>query len=112
MAVERQLLADLRVVGVATMGVAPAACAILADFGAEVIKIEPPGTGDLNRHYHKLPGMPVADLPYTFQADNRTKKSIALDLKTEAGYEVARKLIVRTDVFVSNVRPRALAGLR
>jgi len=106
------VLADLRVVEVGTMVFAPAACAVLADFGAEVIKVEPPGKGDLNRHYHRLPGMPVCELPYTFQADNRNKKSVAVDVKTTEGYEVLCKLVARADVFVTNYRLSALARLR
>jgi crotonobetainyl-CoA:carnitine CoA-transferase CaiB-like acyl-CoA transferase len=105
-------LANLRVVEVGTMVFAPAACAILADFGADVVKIEPPGQGDLNRHYHNLPGMPVSELPYTFQADNRNKKSLALDVKSPAGYEVLRKLVAQADVFATNYRPSALKRLR
>src|SRR6476659_4160888 len=98
------VLANLRVVEVGTMVFAPAACAMLADFGAEVIKVEPPGKGDLNRHYHTLPGMPVSDLPYTFQADNRNKKSVAIDVKAPAGYEILSRLVARADVFVTNYR--------
>lgn len=109
---ERGLLADLRVVEVATMVFAPSACAMLADFGADVIKVEPPGTGDLNRHYHKLPGMPVSELPYTFQADNRNKRSLAVDLKSEEGLRIVRELLATADVFVTNYRPAALAKLR
>lgn len=106
------LLANIRVVELGTMVFAPSACAALADFGADVIKIEPPGMGDLNRHYHKIPGMPVSDLPYTFQADNRTKKSIALDVKSDAGYEVVCKLVSSADVFVTNYRPSAVCRLK
>lgn len=91
---------------------APSACAILADFGAEVIKVEPPGKGDLNRHYHTLPGMPVSDLPYTFQADNRNKKSIAIDVKSAAGYEILSRLVAHADVFATNYRLSALSRLK
>lgn len=106
------VLAGIRVVEVGTMVFAPSACAILADFGADVIKVEPPGQGDLNRHYHTLPGLPVSDLPYTFQADNRNKKSVAIDLKTAAGYEVLRRLVTRADVFATNYRLSALSRLK
>src|SRR5262245_51022593 len=106
------VLADIRVVEVGTMVFAPSACAILADFGAEVIKVEPPGKGDLNRHYHTLPGMPVSDLPYTFQADNRNKKSVAIDVKTAAGYEILRRLINRADVVATNYRLSAFIRLK
>lgn len=107
-----QMLADVRVVEMATMVFAPSACVILADFGARVIKLEPPRTGDLNRHYHTLPGMPRSDVAYTFEVDNRNKQSVALDVKTEAGYEAACKLVASADVFVTNYRPAALARLR
>jgi crotonobetainyl-CoA:carnitine CoA-transferase CaiB-like acyl-CoA transferase len=106
------MLADIHVVEVGTMVFAPSACAILADFGAEVIKVEPPGKGDLNRHYHTLPGMPVSDLPYTFQADNRNKKSVAIDVKAAAGYEILCRLIARADVFATNYRLSALSRLK
>src|SRR5262245_46556541 len=106
------VLAGIRVVEVGTMVFAPSACAILGDFGAEVIKVEPPGKGDLNRHYHTLPGMPVSDLPYTFQIDNRNKRSIAIDVKSAAGYEVLRRLVSRADVFVTNYRLSALSRLK
>jgi crotonobetainyl-CoA:carnitine CoA-transferase CaiB-like acyl-CoA transferase len=106
------VLADIRVVEVGTMVFAPSACAILADFGAEVIKVEPPGKGDLNRHYHTLPGMPVSDLPYTFQANNRNKKSVAIDVKAAAGYEILCRLIARADVFATNYRLPALSRLK
>lgn len=106
------LLGDIRVVELATMVFAPAACVIMADFGADVIKVEPPGQGDLNRHYHKLPGLPESDLPYTFQIDNRNKRSVCLDLKSVAGYAAFRRLIASADVFVTNFRLTALTRLK
>ncbi len=110
--INKPLLGDIRVIELATMVFAPSACVVLADFGAEVIKVEPLNGGDLNREYHKLPGMPISDLPYTFQMDNRNKKSIALNLKSEKGYEALCKLLAEADVFVSNLRPKALARLK
>lgn len=106
------LLGNIRVVELATMVFAPSACVILADFGAEVVKVEPLDSGDLNRHYHTLPGLPESELPYTFQIDNRNKKSLAVDLKTVAGYEAFRKLIATADVFVTNYRLNALTRLK
>ena len=86
----------------------PSAAAILADWGADVVKIEPP-EGDPFRGLFagliELEGNPP------FELDNRGKRSIALDLETPAGKEVAWKLIERADVFISNLRPRALAKL-
>ncbi|MEX2130376.1 MAG: CoA transferase, partial [Pseudohongiellaceae bacterium] len=90
---DHALLGNIRVVELATMVFAPSACVVMADFGAEVIKVEPPGSGDLNRSYHTLPGLPESELPYAFQIDNRNKKSVCLDLKSIKGYEAFRKLI-------------------
>ena len=108
---DRPLLADIRVVELASMVLAPSAAVILADFGAEVIKVEPTGTGDLNRHWHKIPGLPVSDFAYPFQVDNRNKKSVAIDLKTEAGYKMLRTLIAEADVLITNYRLKALERL-
>lgn len=91
---------------------APSAGVVLADFGADVTKIEPLKTGDLNRHWHKIPGLPVSDMAYPFQVDNRNKKSIALDLKTDAGYEVFCRLIKDADVLITNYRLKALERLK
>jgi crotonobetainyl-CoA:carnitine CoA-transferase CaiB-like acyl-CoA transferase len=90
----------------------PSAAAILADWGADVIKIEPP-TGDPMRGlFASVAGMPIPINP-PFELDNRGKRSMALNLDTDEGRSIARALIDRADVFVSNVRPRGLeeAGL-
>ncbi len=88
----------------------PATGAILADWGADVVKIEPPGTGDPGRLFGKMLG---ADLPFNpvFENDNRGKRGIVLDLSSDEGKQVALELIDRADVFVSNVRPAALGRL-
>jgi crotonobetainyl-CoA:carnitine CoA-transferase CaiB-like acyl-CoA transferase len=106
------LLANLRVVEIASMVLAPSAAVILADFGADVIKVEPTGTGDLNRNWHKIPGLPISDFAYPFQVDNRNKRSVAIDLKTEVGYEVLCKLLGNADVLVTNYRLKALDRLK
>ena len=108
----KPLLGNIRVIELAVLVFGPSASVVMADFGAEVIKLEPLHTGDPNRQYHKLPGMPASDMPYTFQVDNRNKKSIAIDLKSEAGYQAACKLIAGADIFVSNYRSQALARLK
>jgi len=84
----------------------------MADFGAQVIKVEPPGGGDIHRYGHQLPGMPVSEIPYTFQVENRNKKSIVLDLKAEAGREIMLDFIAKADVFVTNYRTQALKKLK
>jgi crotonobetainyl-CoA:carnitine CoA-transferase CaiB-like acyl-CoA transferase len=71
----KHILDGLRIIEVASMVFAPSAAGIMADFGAEVIKVEPPKIGDLHRYGHQLPGMPVSEIPYAFQVENRNKKS-------------------------------------
>ncbi len=105
------LLQGIRVIEVASMLMAPSAAAVLSDFGAEIIKVEPPKEGDPNRHLHQMPGMPESEIPFCFVQDNRNKRSIALDLKTEAGQEILQKLVKTADVFVTNYRPSALKKL-
>ena len=85
----------------------PATGGLLADWGADVVKIEPP-TGDPMRGiFMTAVGL---DLPINppFELDNRGKRSMAVDLKTEEGREVVRRLCDGSDVFVSNLRPGAL----
>lgn len=106
------VLDGVRVVEAATMVLVPSAGAVMADFGAEVIKVEAPGAGDISRYTHNLPGMPVSDIPYVFLMDNRNKKSIVLDLKQDAAREVLLKLVATADVFTSNFRLEALNKLR
>src|SRR3990172_13275124 len=98
-------------VGVVEPGVwiaGPAAGLILADWGADVVKIEPPGSGDPARSFARMLG---GDLPGNppFEMDNRSKRSIAIDLTRPAGHALAIELVERADVFVTNVRPAALA---
>jgi crotonobetainyl-CoA:carnitine CoA-transferase CaiB-like acyl-CoA transferase len=86
---------------------APSAAAILADWGASVLKIEPP-EGDPFRGLGAAYGM-TSNPP--FELDNRGKRSISVNLGKPEGLEVARKLIGQADVFVSNVRPGSIARL-
>jgi crotonobetainyl-CoA:carnitine CoA-transferase CaiB-like acyl-CoA transferase len=107
----KHLLSGIRVVEAANMVYVPCVGAVMADFGAEVIKVEPPGGGDIHRYGHQLPGMPVSEIPYAFQMDNRNKKSVVLDLRTEPGKEAMLKLLRRADVFLTNYRRGALKRL-
>lgn len=104
----------LRGVKVVELGVwvaGPAAGGILADWGADVVKIEPP-TGDPARTFRRMLG---GDLPTNpvFELDNRSKRSVAVDLSSDEGREVAYDLIDGADVFLTNIRMSALerAGL-
>jgi formyl-CoA transferase/CoA:oxalate CoA-transferase len=79
---------------------------ILSDLGAEVIKIEKPGTGDETRAW----GPPFIDgISYYFLSLNRGKKSVVLDLKTREGQGIVRKLVVDADIFVESSRPGKMA---
>ena len=99
-------LVDVRVVEVDSWMAAPSAGAILADLGADVIKVEPPG-GDPMRGTGRPPkiegGMRDHDLQ--FDVDNRGKRSIAVALDTDAGAHLVRRLCGRADVFLCNLLP-------
>src|SRR5213078_656685 len=85
--------------------------AILADFGAEVVKVEPP-EGDYNRKMHELPTLPQSETPYCFLVDSRSKRSIVLDAKSADGVAILHKLVSTSDVFLTNYRSPALEKLK
>jgi crotonobetainyl-CoA:carnitine CoA-transferase CaiB-like acyl-CoA transferase len=94
-------LAGLRVVDFTHFVAGPMATMTLADFGAEVVKIEAPKKGDDFRHYPPLdPQLEAQGAPYIWT--NRNKKSLALDMKSEGGLAVAKALIAQADVLVEN----------
>ena len=105
------LLQGIRVVEAASMVLVPSAAAILADFGAEVVKVEPP-EGDYNRKMHELPTLPQSETPYCFLVDSRSKRSIVLDAKSADGVAILHKLVSTSDVFLTNYRSPALERLR
>jgi crotonobetainyl-CoA:carnitine CoA-transferase CaiB-like acyl-CoA transferase len=102
-------LDGVKVVELAVWVAGPAAGGIMADWGADVVKIEPP-TGDPARQYQRMLG---GDLPTNpvFELDNRSKRSVAIDLRTDAGRDIAFALFEQADVFVTNVRAAALKRL-
>jgi crotonobetainyl-CoA:carnitine CoA-transferase CaiB-like acyl-CoA transferase len=93
------IFAGLKVIDCASWIAGPAAATILSDFGAEVIKIEPPGAGDPWRASAPVPGK-VTD--YWWQLTSRNKRSLAIDLKPAEGLAVLYRLIASTDVFITN----------
>jgi crotonobetainyl-CoA:carnitine CoA-transferase CaiB-like acyl-CoA transferase len=103
-------LADLRVVELGVWVAAPSAAAILADWGADVIKVESP-TGDPMRHVFSSIGIGEEVPNPTFALDNRGKRSVVLDLRSEEGAAHLEELLATSDVFVSNLRPDALDAL-
>ena len=100
-------LAGTRVVELGFWVAGPAAAGIMADWGAEVVKIEPPAGDPMRGMFHSAAGVDVPINP-PFELDNRGKRSIALNLMTEEGRVIARALLERADVFVTNLRPAAL----
>src|SRR5260370_30487084 len=76
---------------------------LMADLGAEVIKIEVPGVGDNSRGSNVMPGFPSI----YFETNNRGVKSLTLNLKTDEGREILRKLVAKADIFGQNFRPGA-----
>ncbi len=104
------LLSNIRVLEAASMVMVPSVGAVLADYGAQVIKLEPI-EGDLNRRGHRIPGMPVHEYEYCFLPDNRGKRSLAIDLKAPEARAILRRLVERADVFLTNHRPKSLEGL-
>ncbi len=102
-------LAGIRVVELGVWVAGPAAGGILADWGADVVKIEPP-TGDPARQFMALMGAGTGANP-PFELDNRSKRSIVIDLTTDGGRRVALDLVAGADVFVTNLRMDALERL-
>ncbi len=99
-------LAGVRVVEMGQLIAGPFAGKMLGEFGADVIKIEPPGSGDPLRNWRMLKdGTSV-----WWQVQSRNKRSIALDLRAAEGQDIARRLIAEADVLIENFRPGTLEG--
>jgi formyl-CoA transferase len=93
------IFGGLKVIDCASWIAGPAAATILSDFGAEVIKIEPPGAGD---PWRASPAVPGKTTDYWWQLTARNKRSLAIDLKHPEGLGVLYRLIGSTDVFITN----------
>ncbi len=102
-------LADLRVIDLATVLAGPGCARHLADFGADVIKVERPGEGDTLRSMGWRD--PVDDVTFFWKLGGRNKRSIVLDLKDPIDLERVRRLIDTADVLIENFRPGKLEGL-
>ncbi len=107
-------LDGIRVLECSTWGFGPIGGMMLGDLGADVIKIESPTRPDAARYVESVAGIPNL-MPdgrsALFEAVNRNKRSLALDLKSERGRELFRELIQDTDVFIENYRPGTFAKL-
>jgi crotonobetainyl-CoA:carnitine CoA-transferase CaiB-like acyl-CoA transferase len=95
------LFGDLLVVDCASFIAGPAAATVMSDFGARVIKIEPPGIGDAYRNLFRLRGTPD-DVDYFWALDARNKESLALDLRRPECLAVLKTLVQKADVFITN----------
>jgi crotonobetainyl-CoA:carnitine CoA-transferase CaiB-like acyl-CoA transferase len=96
------LFEGLKVIDCGSFIAAPAAATILSDFGADVIKIEPPGAGDPYRHLTKLPGHPKSDQNYAWMLGSRNKRSLAVDMGKPEGRTAIQRLASQADVFITN----------
>src|SRR5262250_1067192 len=104
-----RILEGIRVIDAANFIAGPVSTTIMADFGADVIKVEPP-TGDVYRV--RGAGYPPSPYNYPWIVDNRTKRSVAIDLRTEDGQKLLHRLVCDVDVFVTNAPPDPRARLR
>src|SRR6202050_1580169 len=95
------IFSGLKVVDLASFIAGPSAAVILSDFGADVIKVEPP-SGDLWRHGHQIPPQPQAAEPYPWHLANRNKRGITLDMKAPSARPVLERLVKWADVLIVN----------
>jgi formyl-CoA transferase len=95
------IFSGLKVVDLASFIAGPSAAVILSDFGADVIKVEPP-SGDYWRHGNQIPPQPYAKDPYQWHLQNRNKRGLALDLKSPGAQPILEKLVKWADVLIVN----------
>ncbi len=108
---EKGIFDGLKVLDCASFIAAPAAATVLSDFGADVIKIEPPGAGDPYRNLPNLPGYPASEHNFAWMLEARNRKSLALDLTKPEAQAVLYKLVAEADVFITNMPPPVRAKL-
>jgi len=100
---EKLLLEDIRVIDAASFIAGPAAATIMSDYGAEVIKIEPPEIGDSLRWLISRGRMSEGPENYCWQLTSRNKRSLSLNLKDPKAHNILRKLVKSADVFITNI---------
>jgi crotonobetainyl-CoA:carnitine CoA-transferase CaiB-like acyl-CoA transferase len=105
-----QLLAGVRILAFTQFLLGPAACQYLADMGADVIKIEPPGRGAWERSWAGADTFPGGVSAF-FLLANRNLRSVTLNLKSERGVDIAKRLVKTADVVVENFRPGVMGRL-
>jgi crotonobetainyl-CoA:carnitine CoA-transferase CaiB-like acyl-CoA transferase len=95
------IFSGLKVVDFASFIAGPSAAVILSDFGADVIKVEPPG-GELWRHGQEIPPQPFSKEPYPWHLANRNKRGMAINLKSPSAQQILEKLVKWADVLIVN----------
>jgi crotonobetainyl-CoA:carnitine CoA-transferase CaiB-like acyl-CoA transferase len=108
---EKGIFDGLKVLDCASFIAAPAAATVLSDFGADVIKIEPPVTGDPYRNLPNLPGYPHSEHNFAWMLEARNKRSLALDLTKKEARDVLYRLVAESDVFITNMPPQVRTKL-
>jgi formyl-CoA transferase len=108
---DENIFSGLKVVDLASFIAGPGAAVILSDFGADVIKVEPP-TGDTWRIGYKIPPQPRAKDNYPWHLNNRNKKSLALDLKSPHAADILERLVKWADVLIVNTPQPARKRLK
>jgi crotonobetainyl-CoA:carnitine CoA-transferase CaiB-like acyl-CoA transferase len=105
------VFSGLKVVEIASFIAAPAAATMLSDFGADVVKVEAPGMGDPQRLLSSVPPSPPAPGNYSWHLANRNKRGMAIDLKSEGGTEILKRLVEWADVVITNFPHGTREGL-
>ncbi|MFF4767339.1 CaiB/BaiF CoA transferase family protein [Streptomyces sp. NPDC001255] len=100
-------MSGIRVVELAAWTYVPVAGAVLTEWGADVIKIEHPETGDPQRGLVSSGLIPAGGINHMFELPNHGKRSVGLDLKSPQGHETLMRLVEQADVFLTNFRPSA-----
>src|SRR5271155_5532274 len=108
---EGNIFSGLKVVDLSSFIAGPGAATILSDFGADVIKVEPP-EGELWRKGQKIPPQPHSEEPYPYQLSNRNKRGVAINLKAASAQQVLERLAKWADVFIVNTPHSARKKLK
>ncbi len=106
------VLNGIKVLDFGSFVAGPAAATVMADFGADVIKLEVPGLGDIFRYLQMVAQMPDCDLNYCWLLDGRSKRSLAMDIKKPGAREPFERLVKQTDVFLTNLPPEVQERLQ